>query len=59
MRELVIDRLRSMIEIDPDYSIPRHTDCDEDDYITDVEELNTMTDEQLLDAFEGAIEFWG
>ena len=59
MRELVIDRLKSMIEVDPEYGIPRHIDCDEEEHITDIEELNTMTDQQLLEAFESSIGFWG
>ena len=59
MRELVIDRLKSMIEDDPEYGIPRHIDCDEEEHITDIEELNTMTDQQLLEAFESSIGFWG
>ena len=59
MRELVIARLKAVIEIDPEYGIPRCFDCDDDDNITDPEELDSMTDEELLDVFESVIGFQG
>jgi hypothetical protein len=59
MRELIIDRLKAMIEVDPDYGIPRHFECNEEEHITDVEELHAMTDQQLLEVFESAIGFGG
>lgn len=55
MRNLVIQRLTTLIE-----------DCDgiqrsfeSDDYITDAIELEGMSDEELLEAFETCIAFQG
>jgi hypothetical protein len=59
MRELIINRLKSMIEIDPECGIPRYFDCDEEEYITDVEDLSEMDDEQLLEVFETVVGFGG
>jgi len=59
MRELIINRLKAMIEIAPDYGIPRYFECDEEEYITDVEDLSKMDDEQLLEVFETAVGFGG
>ncbi len=59
MRELVISRLVSMIQEDPEYGIPREFDCDEDDYLTDPSELATMTDEELLDMYDACVGFNG
>lgn len=59
MRELVIARLAKMIEIDPEYGIPRCFDCDEEDYIRDSTELNSMADEDLLEVFETNVGFNG
>lgn len=59
MRELIINRLKEIIETDPEYGIPRYFDCSEEEHITDVEELTEMNDEQLLDVFETTIGFGG
>jgi hypothetical protein len=59
MRELIINRLKAMIEVAPDYGIPRYFDCDEEEYITDVEDLSSMDDEALLEVFEACVGFGG
>jgi hypothetical protein len=59
MRDIVINRLKEFIEDTDGYGIPRCFDCDEDEYITDVEELPNMTDEQLLEVFEATVGFQG
>ena len=57
MRDLVIQRLTALIE-DGD-GIPRYFDCEEDEFVTDVEELTDMSDEELLEMFENAVGFQG
>lgn len=60
MRNLVIDRLKSLIEQDPDgEGIPRYFDCGDAEYITDPQELESMSDEELLDAYEACVAFSG
>lgn len=59
MRELVIGKLALFISTSDGQGIPREFDCDEDGYIKDPAELETMTDEQLLQAFEAVVGFWG
>lgn len=59
MRDLVINRLKAIIEDSDGYGIPRYFDCDEEEYITDVEELRNMDDEQLLEVFETTVGFQG
>lgn len=59
MRELVIAKLALFISTSDGYGIPREFDSDEDDAIKDPAELETMTDLQLLQAFEAAVGFWG
>ena len=59
MRDLVIKRLETIIKMSEGYGIPRCFDCDEDEMITDPSELNSMTDEQLLQAFEATVGFGG
>lgn len=57
MRELVIQRLTFYIE---DYEgIPRYFDCNEDEYITDLQEIQDMTDEDLIELLENAAGFQG
>jgi hypothetical protein len=55
MRSLVIQRLTTIIE--DCEGIPRFFESD--DYITDAEELESMSDEELLEAFETAVGFAG
>jgi hypothetical protein len=57
MRNLVIQRLTTLIE-DGD-GIPRYFDCEENEFVTDVEELTDMSDEELLEVFENAVGFQG
>lgn len=59
MRDLVISKLKQFIADSQGYGIPRYFDCDEDEYITDAEELAVMDDEQLLEVFETAVGFGG
>lgn len=59
MRDLVIARLAGFIKDNDGYGIPRCFDCDEEDTIFDASELNTMTDEQLLEVFEATVGFGG
>lgn len=59
MRELVISRLTAFIADTDGYGIPRCFDCDEDDYIKDPTELENMSDEDLLEAYESAVGFGG
>ncbi len=55
MRELVIAKLKELIVINEEYGIPRYFDCDDEESIKDPAELETMSDEQLLRAFEAAV----
>lgn len=59
MRELVIKKLSGHIADTDGYGIPRYFDCDEEDNITDPDELNYMDDEQLLEVFEATVGFGG
>jgi hypothetical protein len=59
MRELVISRLTAFIANTDGYGIPRCFDCDEDDYIKDPAELENMSNEDLLEAYESAVGFAG
>ncbi len=59
MRELVIAKLTLFISTSDGFGIPREFDCGEDEAIKDPAELETMTDEQLLQAFEACVGFWG
>lgn len=58
MRDLVIAKLAEHIRMSG-LGIPRYFDCDDDDTITDPAELDTMSDEQLLEAFEATVGFGG
>jgi len=57
MRNLVIQRLAALIEDSGGEGIPRYFDCDE--YIVNSEELDEMSDEDLLEALEASIGFNG
>lgn len=62
MRDLVINKLKAIIEASAGhggYGIPRYFDCDDEEYITDAEELRNMDDEQLLEVFEATVGFQG
>ena len=60
MRDLVINRLKEIIEDSDGIGIPRYFfDCNEEEYITDVEELYNMDDQQLLEVFEATVAFAG
>ena len=62
MRDLVIQRLTALIEDGdgiPSYGVPRYFDCGEDEYVTNVEELTDMSDEELLEMFETVVGFLG
>lgn len=57
MRKLVIQRLTSLIE--DGEGIPPYFDCEDDELITDSQELESMSDEQLIDMLEIVIGFGG
>ena len=59
MRDLVISKLKQFIADSQGYGIPRYFDCDDEEFITDADELCNMTDEQLLEVFETAVGFGG
>lgn len=51
MRDLVIQSLTESIEYSNGEGIPRYYDCDEDEYIKDTKELNSLSDEKLLSIY--------
>ena len=59
MRNLVISKLKQFITDSQGYGIPRYFDCSEEEYITNIDELSDMNDEQLLEVFETAVGFGG
>lgn len=59
MRNLVIAKLKGFIANDYEDGIPRDFDCDDEDTIKDPAELDSMTDEQLLEVFEACVGFGG
>ncbi len=59
MRELVLNKLKDFIADTEGYGIPRYFDCPEEDNITDPAELDSMSDQELLDVFENAFDFQG
>lgn len=59
MRNLIIQRLTSLIEDSNGYGIPRNFDCDENENVLDSQELNEMSDEELLEVFEDALDLYG
>ncbi len=58
LRKLIIDRLASILEND-DVGIPRYFECGDDEMVHSVEELETMSDEELLECFEATVGFAG
>lgn len=59
MRDLVIAKLKEFIVDSLPYGIPRSFDCDEEENITNFNELDTMSDQQLLEIFEATVGFGG
>ena len=59
MRDLVIAKLKVFVIDSLPYGIPRYFDCDDEDNITDYNELESMTDKELLDIFEVTVGFGG
>ena len=59
MRELVINRLKTFVNDSDGYGIPRYFDCNEEDNITDPNELDSMSDEELIEVFESCVGFQG
>lgn len=59
MRELLILRLKGLIAESGEYGIPPYFDCTEDEYITDPDTLNGLSDEELLDVYETTVGFGG
>ena len=59
MRDLIINRLKAIIEDSDGIGIPRSFDYDDEEYITDIEELYNMDDQQLLEVFEATVGFAG
>lgn len=59
MRDLIIKNLATIIQNNNGYGIPRHLDCDESEHITDVDELNSLSDEDLFEVLISTIGFPG
>jgi uncharacterized protein YkuJ len=59
MRDLVIQRLTTLIEDSCDEGISRYFECESSEMITDPKELQSMSDEELLEALETAVGFQG
>jgi hypothetical protein len=59
MRDLVISKLKQFIADSYGYGIPREFNGDDEDTIKDPTELDSMSDEQLLEAFESCVGFGG
>jgi hypothetical protein len=59
MRDLIIKKLTTIIQNSDEYGIPRHFDCDESEHITDVDELDSLSDEDLLEVLISTIGFSG
>lgn len=59
MRELVISKLKQFISDNDGYGIPRYFDCPDEESIKDPTELDSMSDEQLLEVFEACVGFGG
>ena len=59
MRPLVIEKLSGFIADTDGYGIPRYFDCPDEERITDAAELDSMSDEELLDIFEVTVGFQG
>ena len=58
MRELVLNKLKDFIADTEGYGIMREID-DEENLITDPDELDDMSDEELLAIFELTVGFQG
>lgn len=56
MRDLIIHRLMEIMDSD---GLPRYFDCDKHEYIHSKEELDSLSDEDLLEVFETSVEFQG
>lgn len=59
MRDIVINRLKGYIQDSDGHGIPRCFDCDEEDYVQDPNELDSMSDQELLEVFESVVGFGG
>lgn len=59
MRELILNKLKGFISDADGYGIPRFYFCDEEDFITNPDELDGMTDEEVMEVYEASIGFQG
>jgi hypothetical protein len=59
MRNLVISKLTEFIEESCGEGIPRYFDCEISEYLKDPKELESLSDEKLLEAFESCVGFSG
>jgi hypothetical protein len=59
MRDLIVNKLATIIQDSDGYGIPRHFDCDESEHITDVDELNSLSDKDLLEVLIATVGFSG
>ena len=59
MRELVLAKLKGYVTDSLPYGIPRYFDCNEEDNITDANELDSFEDAELLAVYEATIGFGG
>ena len=59
MRELIITRLTAFIDSSGGMGIPRYFECNDDDYITDPDDLDSLSDEELLEVYDACVIFTG
>lgn len=59
MREIILKRLKGMLNVSDGCGIPRYAECDESEFITDSVELENMSDEALLEIYDASIGFHG
>ena len=59
MRDLIVNKLSTIIQDSDGYGIPRNFDCDESEHITDVDELNSLSDKDLLEVLIATAGFSG
>ena len=59
MRELIITKLTEFINGSGGIGISRYFECPDDDYITDPEDLDSLTDEDLLEVYDACVMFTG
>lgn len=59
MRELIITRLTEFIDSSGGMGIPLYFECNDDDYITDSKDLDSLSDEELLDVYDASVMFTG